>query len=195
LGNWGHNRDGKRGKLQIVIGLLADGEPRALRVFEGNTADCTTVAEQIRVVKEQFGVKGLVFVGDRGMVKAPEQQALNAQGWRKNRSRAAGVMAAWREVIEPQGVFCSIYSDRARHFFETPKAGGAVDRRRLRQMGRALKELGVEMIPAYSRQARGRRERNFGIWQGRLPQELRRAGDWDAGGGESLLAGTLHGGV
>ena len=82
LGNWGHNRDGKRGKLQIVIGLLADGEgePLAVRVFEGNTADSTTVAEQIRVVKEQFGVKELVFVGDRGMVKAPEQQALKAQG-------------------------------------------------------------------------------------------------------------------
>ena len=63
-GNWGHNRDGKRGKLQIVIGLLADdeGEPLAVRVFEGNTADSTTVAEQIRVVKEQFGVNELARI-------------------------------------------------------------------------------------------------------------------------------------
>jgi transposase len=86
------------------------------------------------------------------------------------------VMAALRAVIEQRGVFCALYSDRASHFFDTPKAGGPVDRRRLTQVGRALKELGVEMIPAYSPQARGRSERNFGTWQGRLPQELRLAG-------------------
>ena len=58
LGEYGYNRDGKRGKLQIVIGLLADeqGEPLAVRVFAGNTGDPATVAEQIRIVKEQFGV-------------------------------------------------------------------------------------------------------------------------------------------
>jgi transposase len=86
------------------------------------------------------------------------------------------VMAALREVIERKGRFCALYSDRASHFFETPKAGGPVDRRRLTQVGRALKELGIEMIPAYSPQARGRSERRFGTWQGRLPQELRVAG-------------------
>ena len=86
------------------------------------------------------------------------------------------VMAALREVIERKGRFCALYSDRASHFFETPKAGGPVDRRRLTQVGRALKELGIEMIPAYSPQARGRSERRFGTWQGRLPQELRLAG-------------------
>jgi len=48
-----------------------------------------------------------------------------------------------------------------------------VDKHRLTQVGRAMKELGVQMIPAYSPQARGRDERNFGTWQGRLPQELR----------------------
>jgi transposase len=53
------------------------------------------------------------------------------------------VMAALREVIEQQGLFCALYSDRARHFFETPKAGGPVDPRRLTQVGRALKELGI----------------------------------------------------
>lgn len=85
------------------------------------------------------------------------------------------VMAGLRAVIEQQGVFCALYSDRAGHFFVTPKAG-EVDKYRLTQVGRALKELGVQMIPAYSPQARGRSERSFGTWQGRLPQELRLAG-------------------
>jgi len=86
------------------------------------------------------------------------------------------VMAALKEVIERKGRFCALYSDRASHFFETPKAGGPVDPRRLTQVGRALGELAIEMIPAYSPQARGRSERRFGTWQGRLPQELRLAG-------------------
>jgi len=86
------------------------------------------------------------------------------------------VMAALQEVIERQGLFCALYSDRGSHFWLTPKAGEAVDPHRLTQVGRALRELGVRMIPAYSPQARGRSERNFGTWQGRLPQELRLAG-------------------
>jgi transposase len=85
------------------------------------------------------------------------------------------VMAALREVIETRGLFCSLYSDRGSHFFVTQKAGDKVDKHRLTQVGRALKELGVQMIPAYSPQARGRSERSFGTWQGRLPQELRLA--------------------
>jgi transposase len=86
------------------------------------------------------------------------------------------VMAGLREVIEVQGLFCALYSDRGSHFFYTPKAGEKVDKHRPTQVGRALKELGVTMIPAYSPQARGRSERSFGTWQGRLPQELRLAG-------------------
>jgi transposase len=86
------------------------------------------------------------------------------------------VMAGLQEVIETQGLFCSLYSDRGSHFFYTPKAGEPVDKSRLTQVGRALKELGIQMIPAYSPQARGRMERNYGTWQGRLPQELRLAG-------------------
>jgi transposase len=86
------------------------------------------------------------------------------------------VMAALREVIEREGLFCALYSDRASHFFVTPKAGEPVDKSRLTQVGRALRELGVQMIPAYSPQARGRSERSFGTWQNRLPQELRLAG-------------------
>ena len=86
------------------------------------------------------------------------------------------VMAGLKEVIEKKGVFCALYSDRGSHFWLTPKAGGKIDPRRLTQVGRALRELGVQMIPAYSPQARGRSERNFSTWQGRLPQELRLRG-------------------
>src|SRR6266404_3310774 len=86
------------------------------------------------------------------------------------------VMAGLRTVIEQQGLFCSLYSDRASHFFLTPNAGGAVNHDRLTQVGRALKELGIQLIPAYSPQARGRSERGFSTWQGRLPQELRLRG-------------------
>src|SRR5579862_785991 len=86
------------------------------------------------------------------------------------------VMAGLKEVIESKGVFCALYSDRGSHFWLTPKAGGKIDPHRLTQVGRALREVGVQMIPAYSPQARGRSERNFGTWQGRLPQELRLRG-------------------
>jgi hypothetical protein len=58
------------------------------------------------------------------------------------------VMAALREVIEKQGLFCALYSDRGSHFFSTPKAGEKVDKQRLTQVGRAMKELGVQMIAA-----------------------------------------------
>jgi transposase len=86
------------------------------------------------------------------------------------------VLRALREVIEQQGIFCALYSDRASHFFWTPRAGGKVDPQRRTQVGRALQELGVRLIPAYSPQARGRSERGFRTWQGRLPQELRLRG-------------------
>ena len=86
------------------------------------------------------------------------------------------VLQALRAVVERRGLFCALYSDRASHFFLTPKAGEPVDRQQLTQVGRALRELGIQMIPAYSPQARGRSEWNFGTWQGRLPQELRLRG-------------------
>ena len=88
----------------------------------------------------------------------------------------ATVMAGLRAVIERKELFCSLYSDRGAHFWLTPKSGGKVDYERPTQVGRAMKELGAHMIPAYSPQARGRSERNFSTWQGRLPQELRLRG-------------------
>jgi transposase len=86
------------------------------------------------------------------------------------------VMGALKRVVESRGVFCSLYSDRGSHMAWTPKAGGLVDREHPTQIARALKQLGIELILAYSPQARGRCERIFGTWQGRLPQEFRLRG-------------------
>jgi transposase len=82
LGEYGYNRDGKRGKKQIVIGLLAgsDGEPLAVKVFRGNTTDVQTVGEQIDTIKKRFGISEVVFVGDRGMVKSAGKKALGDTG-------------------------------------------------------------------------------------------------------------------
>jgi transposase len=79
----GYNRDKKIGKQQIVIGLLTadDGDPLAIRVFEGNTADPSTVAEQIEVLKDQFKINEVVLIGDRGMVKSKGKLALKNEGW------------------------------------------------------------------------------------------------------------------
>jgi hypothetical protein len=83
------------------------------------------------------------------------------------------VMAGLRKVIQRKEVFCALYSERGSHFWLTPKTAAAVDKQRPTQVGRALRELGIQMIAAYSPQARGRSERSFGTWQGRLPQEQR----------------------
>jgi transposase len=86
------------------------------------------------------------------------------------------VMAALRSVVESQGVFCSMYSDRASHFVFTPAGATKPDRSVRTQVGRALEQLGIELIHANSPQARGRCERSYRTLQGRLPQELRAAG-------------------
>jgi len=81
-----------------------------------------------------------------------------------------------REVIERHGLPCSLYTDRGSHYWHTPKAGGPVDKKNLTQFGQAMKHLGIEMIPAYSPEARGRCERMFATHQERLPRELAAAG-------------------
>jgi hypothetical protein len=83
---------------------------------------------------------------------------------------------ALRQVIGRHGLFCSLYTDRGSHYFETPVAGGKIDADRPTQVGRALAQLGIEHIAAYSPEARGRSERMFGTLQDRLPKELRLAG-------------------
>lgn len=90
-----------------------------------------------------------------------------------------GTMSSFRaltDVIGSHGLFCALYADRGAHYWHTPEAGGKVDKENLTQVGRALQQLGIELIPAYSPQARGRSERMFGTFQARLPQELRSRG-------------------
>src|SRR5215471_7238729 len=79
---FGYNRDGKKGKMQIVIGLLCDedGHPVSIEVFPGNTQDPQTFAAQINKVKARFGVHEITFVGDRGMIKGPQIGDLAQQG-------------------------------------------------------------------------------------------------------------------
>jgi transposase len=84
-----------------------------------------------------------------------------------------------KEVIEARGLFCSFYSDRGSHYWLTPEAGGKVDKKNLTQFGQAMQRLGIEMIAAYSPQARGRCERMFRTHQDRLPRELALAGITD----------------
>jgi transposase len=83
---------------------------------------------------------------------------------------------ALAEVIGAQGLPCALYTDRASHYFVTPKAGAKVAKDQPTQVGRALAQLGIEHIPAYSPEARGRSERAFGTLQDRLPKELALAG-------------------
>lgn len=90
-----------------------------------------------------------------------------------------GTMSSFRaikEVILQKGLFCSLYTDRGSHYWHTPEVGGKVNKDNVTQVHRALRHLGIELIPAYSPEARGRSERAFGTIQGRLPQELKLAG-------------------
>ncbi len=84
-----------------------------------------------------------------------------------------------KDVIEGHGVFASLYTDRGSHYWYTPEAGGKVDRENPTQFGRAMRQLGIEMIPAYSPEARGRSERAFRTHQERLVKELAVAGITD----------------
>ena len=83
LSAYGYNRDKKKGKKQIVIGLLTSetGEPLAVRVFKGNTTDCSTVVEQIEILKNKLGIEQVVFVGDKGMLKSKGKEALDEESW------------------------------------------------------------------------------------------------------------------
>ena len=78
LGAFGYNRDGKRGKRQLVIGLLCNGggRPLSIEVFAGNTQDPKTFTPQIKKVAKRFGGREITFVGDRGMIKSPQIEAL-----------------------------------------------------------------------------------------------------------------------
>ncbi|MCO6441166.1 MAG: ISNCY family transposase [Nitrococcus mobilis] len=97
-----------------------------------------------------------------------------------------------RETIAEKGLFCSLYTDRGSHYWYTPEAGGKVDKRRPTQFGRAMAQLGIEMIPAYSPEARGRSERAFATHQGRLPRELAAEGITSIEAANRYLAETYQ---
>ncbi len=101
-----------------------------------------------------------------------------------------GTMSSFQalgQVISAKGLFCSLYTDRAGHYWHTPEAGAKVDKDNPTQVGRACAQLGIELIAAYSPEARGRSERMFGTLQKRLPQELRLAGITDMASANRFL--------
>lgn len=103
LAAFGYNRDGKRGKMQIVIGLLCDetGEPLSVEVFEGNTQDTRTMHAQIAKAAERFGGGPVTFVGDRGMIKGPQIEELAAAGFHY----ITAITKAQIETMLRRGVF------------------------------------------------------------------------------------------
>lgn len=94
------------------------------------------------------------------------------------------------ETIAKHGLFCSFYTDRGSHYFYTPEANGKVDKSQLTEVGRALSNLGIDHIAAYSPEARGRSERMFGTLQGRLVSELKLAGITDMAAANRYLQET-----
>jgi transposase len=83
LANWGHSRDGKKNKMQVVVGLLTDvrGEPISIQVYKGNTSDLKTFGAQVKKIKEEFGCQGVTMVGDRGMIRKDQRAEANAAGF------------------------------------------------------------------------------------------------------------------
>jgi hypothetical protein len=130
----GYNRDGKRFKKQIVVGLLTDGsgDPVSVQVFEGNTGDPKTVPEQVKKLSQQFGATEIALVGDRGMLRGPQRELLGETGFRYvsamtdpelRRKLASGVLqldlfgSELAEVVVDgvRHILCRIEATRARH--------------------------------------------------------------------------------
>lgn len=97
-------------------------------------------------------------------------------GWLVDAESTKNCLLVMREVVEKYGIPSQLYTDRGSVYWHTPKAGGRVDREHPTHFAQVMDRLGVEMIAAYSPQARGRGERNNGTWQGRLVPELEHAG-------------------
>lgn len=112
LAQFGYNRDGKKGKLQIVFGLLcqAQGCPVAIEVFEGHVGDPTTLPSQIAKLKERFGLKRVVLVGDRGMItKARLEQVVKPAGLDFITALRA---PAIRQLVDSGALQLSLFDDR-----------------------------------------------------------------------------------
>jgi hypothetical protein len=83
LGDWGYCRDGKKGKQQVVVGMLTDGQgdPCAVKVYPGNTSDLNTFADQVHKLRKSFGCQGVTLVGDRGMIRSQQMEQALAAGF------------------------------------------------------------------------------------------------------------------
>lgn len=110
LAAFGYNRDGKKGKQQLVIGLLTgpDGTPVAVRVFAGNTQDPQTVPQQIRTLADRFGVKKVTLVGDRGMLKQPQLDQLDEKHFHYI---TAITKAQIRKLLKQQVIQMSLFDE------------------------------------------------------------------------------------
>jgi len=151
LGAFGYNRDGKRGKKQVVAGLLAaaDGAPVSIELFRGNTADPSTVPSQLGKLRDRFGGGELTLVGDRGMVKGPQRQALGAQGMHYLTAiTRAQIETLLRRGLVQMGLFDEQVAEVA-----DPEAG-------VRYLLRRNPEQAARMA--------GRREDQFAVWRGAL---------------------------
>ena len=104
LSMFGYNRDGKKGKMQIVIGLLthSDGRPIAVEVFEGNTSDQTTVMERIDTMRTDFRINEMIFIGDRGMVTKARRNDLEKEQYSKVNYISALTRKEFHQFIEDQ---------------------------------------------------------------------------------------------
>lgn len=122
LGNYGYNRDGKKGKMQIVIGLLCDqkGDPVSVQVFSGNMSDVTTFSDQVKKVADRFGCERITFVGDRGMIKSGQKEQLSDSGF----SYITALTRKQIETLENKGVIqlglfdeelCEVEKDNLRY--------------------------------------------------------------------------------
>jgi transposase len=104
LAAFGYNRDGKKGKMQIVIGLLCDaeGRPVSAQVFEGNTADQSVVMSQVNSLREKFGVSEVVFVGDRGMITSKRIEEFGGDDYKWARYITAIKRSDMMEMVEDE---------------------------------------------------------------------------------------------
>jgi transposase len=110
LGAFGNCKDKKKGKMQIVVGLLTDdaGWPISVEVFKGNTQDPQTVGDQIKALAERFGVKKVTFVGDRGMIKSGQIEALHGKEFRYI---TAITKAQIKKLIREEVLCLSLFDD------------------------------------------------------------------------------------
>jgi transposase len=122
LADYGYNRDQKKHKKQIVIGLITDqnGMPIAIEVFKGNTSDSTTVIEQIEKLAEEFEVKEITFVGDRGMIKKMQITHINREGYQY----ITAITKAQIETLMSKGVIqLGLFDERVTEIIDKKEPG------------------------------------------------------------------------